>query len=494
MQLDDLSPNTDLSRLAPSAMISSEVYAEECDLVLYIHNKMLSRLPSRDNRCRLIAHKIFQLLAILAGPLARIPFLNVPLKYGGDNKPYGIVLAIGNTLSFGSVISWCLLKLVASATSSLTEEERRLVQFKRGRCCLIALKIGAVATGVLSRTPFAYLAYHYNDNNILYTIPVLLIDSAYPIYSIALTGERILERKKLIGFEKKLAALKIDLINCLRQSMEGLAQKNPSKRKSFLAALKLLLSENTDSKEMRVKTYVKALFDASLNIPEQESPKIKHGRFVIKGISLILGLFQCYFIHTLSYAAALEMTNDPDASYAISIPVTASGAYLGLKIITSTCVKTFNVALDFFRCRRKTKLPDIFMPRLKICLSLTALVITGFSYAPPMQVCEDFYEGDWRTFMQVITVFETIAIGLFAIMDLLDEFIEVQIERVGDEEAKQLVMINHQITELIFVIEKSPMIEFAKFVKIIPEECSKQWTDKLLIQSQQLQNYIAQHE
>lgn len=490
--LSDYKSTSEKGALIPALTPALEE-EQEIDFIRYTHQQVIKQKPANESQTVKVARYVLNGIAIVAGPLARLPFLAVPLKFGGEGEGrevYGVVLAVSNTLSYGLVISWCLTHLITRMTVSKSEEEKRLMEFRMGCCARTLLKTVAVATGVLSRLPFAYIAYHYNDNNIFYPIPVLLIDSAYPIYSLFLSGEQLANRRCFNRFDEELKLLKKKLILCLKSNQNLLVDRSISTRDAYLEKFQLVINREDLKSVEQVRELFKVLCQAP-KISQNKNKFVGIGRTAAKGLGYGLGIIQSYFIHTISYACAEELVDDTASRYAISVGATLCGAYLGFNIMKKTCVRTYNFVLNKCLGKTTTNLSDIVMPKLKKSLELIGFIVVAFSYAPPLQVCMDYYTGNFQIFMGAVTVLETIMVASFAISDLINEFVQISAIRWGSQEARQLVHVQKQLRQLIDVVRKCPLIEFALLVKVLPEECYKQLTEGLEIKLEDLDRFLA---
>lgn len=459
--------------------------------VVYIYKKMVSPSEDIETRSQCIGKSLLKSIAIAAGPLARLVFIKIPIKYAGNNLALGGALVYGNIFSYGPFISWCLLKIINSSISPKSDEERNLTRSRVSGCAKIALKTAAIVVGILAQIPLAYVAYVYNGKNILCIFPPLFIDSAYPIYSVMLSSEKIIERRKLSYFENKLELIKDKMITCLNNNYLTIIRSDEKDRTAVLDRLKQVDQMADSFYEAKVQKYLEILLDSSrLPADSTDSCLVQSGRIFATVCGIVLGIAQLYFTLILSNAAAEEVTDDFIGRVVIAGTITACNAYLGVKIIVSSVVKSYDYAAEFFRKRDVRNLSHIIQPHLSHSLQLIALTTVALSFAAPLQVAEDYFEGDVEMPMEAASVVQNIILSTFALQMLIDDLIAYGSLKSRDHNKRQLVEMNTQITELITTIEKSPVIEFAQLLKILPEPLVRKWTKQLDIPFKQLNYYL----
>lgn len=467
--------------------------AKTCQFELYIFQSFSEREPI-ESKGRAFVKGALQTGCVLAGYGTRLTVMNIPLKFAGANQAYGAALVYGNTASWGSVISWCLLNMTNNLMTPLSKVEERLRKTQISACTKRALIIGSVAIGMLAQVPHAYISYTYNDNNILFPIALILIDSAYPIYSLNLTVEKGIQQRNLSSFENKLLTLKTKLNDSFESNFTSWL-KDESSRKSRLNDLRQLNQNSDLASDEKVKKYLSMLLSPVNQIfPAPENCCVKMGRSLANVCGLALAGTQLYFSFTLSYNAAAEIVEEPIGNYAVAGLITACSAYLSFKVLFNSSVKAYDFVVNSLRGQTPPTLASIVNPKLRFCLQLFGLLTVGLSYAIPVQVCDDYYEGDLKSFMQVTSVMETMIISSFAISQLVNEVIAVSGLKSSDCDIKLLVEVHLQLQKLTSLIQASPMVEFAKLIDILPQESAQAWMNELQITNTELQSYITAND
>lgn len=465
------------------------LYSEN-DFESYISNEMIETLNLEESNAKKVARRIFQFLGIVGGPAARIPFWNVTMTYGGTNKPLGYTLSISNVASYGGVISWCYLKIISYSFSSPSQVEERLTALNLSGAARTAIKIGVITTGLLAQIPFAYMSYYYNNQNVIYPILVIAMDSAYPIYSLILAAEKGMSIKKLSFREQHIRKLKEEMIATLEYNLTELINSEKGDQDRFFQRLDGVRKSATVSKldvarkvknatPEEVKKYLALLLEKEVPVEDKESACRTGGRYLAKLAGATLAVSQVIFLSTLGYNAAKAITDNNAACWSVAGFTGTCYAYLGFDLLVDTSKKTYDYAINFFQGKNKKSLGEVLDPRLRSILRVFALATAALSYAGPLQVCRDFYEGNFGLFMEATSIVGTIITSTYALTDLIDEVIVEKERNRGNENSKQLILIKEAVTKFISVIDKSPTKDFISLTRIIPEALLSKWTEKL---------------
>lgn len=446
-------------------------------MVVYINDKMINqRAGVRETSCKV---RTLQLFGIIGGPVARIPFWNVVADYAGKNRIYGDVLGLCNTLSYGSVISWCYLKIISDFTKPLSPEEQQMISSGLSSGKKTAIKVGVVLLGVFAQIPFAYMSYEYNNKSLLFPISVFVLDSAYPIYSLYLAQAEAIKRKRQSEFEKDLRSLKQEMIACLENYRDFLSNCPKESRNTHLErinAIKIMANANTIDK---IKQFFEVILLAQdISEPKKEGCLRRCGRWVAKGIGATLAGAQVIFLGTLSGDAVANREESPVKFYSAAAAVGLCYAYLGLDVMVMTTSKTYDYVINSCLRRNRKNLAESLGSNLRRILLLLGYATTAFAYAGPMQVCEDLYGGNFRLFMEITSVTATILMSLYTISDLIDDITEYNQLKWGDENTKLLIQLDQQIREFLVVIDKCPGRDFIQLAKLIPKSLLDNWRKK----------------
>lgn len=463
-------------------------------IVRCIDQRIFDVAPPSESNCRKNSRRIAKALAIIGGPIARLPFVRIPMKHAGENTFYQIILVYGNTTSYGAVISWCFLKIVDSQMTSRTSDEVALTEINKSPCFKTTLKIGLTAMGVLAQVPLAYLAYYYNDKDILYPIAVLVMDSAFPIYSLLLSAEEISRRQRLAPYEKKLVEFKNKTKATLQKIQYDLI-KNKNQVKSCFEELNSLQSQSNLTSQEKVRHYLATILNKHQPedaIPYTRSCPVLLGRGLSGACGVVLGVSQCYFMYTLGSFATKEMWDNEFATYTVAGFITACTAYLNFDVVMKSTLKTYDMVIDYFQDKDLRSSASYLQPKLWSGLQLLGLITTGLSYSGPMQACADFYEGDMRIAMQVTSVISTMMLTTYALNELINDLVVGHSLKWGGKEIKQLAKMHSELQYVIDIVDKSPLIEFAYFLKVLPEDVMTKWRDELGISADDLGQCLQQ--
>lgn len=492
---------------------------EHGSFVEFINAKMIEKVVSAETSCRKYTRGSLKAVALIGGPIARIPFASIPLKYAGKNKTYGAFLVYGNTASYGSLISWCLFKIVSSETENLSASEKKLTAYTESTCLNKMIKAIIGILGVLAQVPFAYMSYVYNDKNLIYPVAVLVLDSGFPIYSLIQTVDAVAKRKTLFGIEKELFSLKEKLIAQFEDTRAAFAQAGSEKRTAYIREIQNV--KNLDEDINKVKQFVFLLSHRNyFATPESDSGTavvptercVRGWRYILGGGTAATLMFsQLYFLETLTFEASKLITGGHPQnstsgdsagsivvggnipfSYTAGVLVSGINAFLSYNILFQTSFKTYDFVVGLFR-KKNPKPPaiaELVKPNLRKGCQMLALATVGLSYAGPIEVSKDYWKGDMSMFMQVTGVMSTIMLGTYALMDFIDDAIATGTKNFGAVENQELIEIDQHLQKLISLVRSSPMIEFAKFLDVLPEDTKDRWLKELKLTSDRIGDYI----
>lgn len=478
-----------------SALTTTNLSSQPNYFALYVQQNIIEKKPIDEYRVQKVGRNGLRCIACIAGFAARMTVANVILKFAGKRVIFGVVLVTANTITYGSLISWCLLKIVNSITTPISENEKRLIASRLSFWQRGALRTILVCVGVFAQIPLAYVAYEYNNKNIIFPLVLLCIDSAYPVYSLFLTSEEVLNRSRFSSFERKIYDLKKELINCLNKNRSVLISTEKEARCLCLEKL-LTVNEEEDSPEESVHKYFAIVLNLNM-APETtvELPEhylIRTGRYLARTAGLVLTASQLFFIGNLGFKATKEMTDYDIFCYSTAIGITACSAYLGYNVLTQSFIKIYDYGVSFFKGNQQKTLASVFHPKLRLCLQLITLTLASLSFAGPLQVSRDQFTGGLELYMIVTSIMEIVIITSYVIFELIDDVIEYKALKWGEESVKQLVEVDQQMRHLITLIERSPFIEFIKLLEVIPSDFVDEWKEKLIISSEQLEAYVAE--
>jgi len=95
--------------------------------------------------------------------------------------------------------------------------------------------------------------------------------------------------------------------------------------------------------------------------------------------------------------------------------------------------------------------------------------------------------------MEIANSCATVLLTSTAILDIVDQIIELSLTKLGSEEAKQLVELNENMRRFSYLLAKSPLLEFAFFLKAAPPELFKKLVQDTQVSTDALSSYLSDH-
>lgn len=138
----------------------------------HIENTLIEEQDIHESQKRTVIKNSLKAIGILFSGLAKVPFIpiNLDLKEMGY---FRFVLAGGNTLGFWALESWSVIHIIDDIFGPKSKEEKLITKDQiKGIHKTIAIFSGLILS-VASQAVFAYLAYEYNDKNII--MPIMML-------------------------------------------------------------------------------------------------------------------------------------------------------------------------------------------------------------------------------------------------------------------------------------------------------------------------------
>lgn len=466
--------------------------SDMCPMGRFVHLRLIDYGDVlKENCCSLVGRRVLQAGSGTMGTLGTLPFIPISLKLAGSNTPYGIVLSAGNVGSFSALNSWSLFKIIESEMTTLTPEELEMAATEnRSSCPKITMKIGSYVVGALCQVPLSYMAYVYNNNNLAYAIFMMFSDSGVPIYSLLMTSDEIEMRRSLNDVEKQLHKTKAALIEQLQDNEQALIEFNAQDRGKYIRELLAIGNQQDIPKDQLVQQ-----FTGKLLRPLREKPKEgclrTVGRYLSKGGSLVLAGTRLALNGILGYKAMNLLTDDEGACYFSGAVIATASTYLTIKAMTRTAQRTYDATVNLLSGSVKPNLALVLNAKLTAGLALLGLAFTALSYGPSIQICRDTFSGKTETNMEGLVTAGTILMIVNAMNDLINDVVISYSGKWGDEEAKLLVDFHHKMQGFVRAIQRSPIMEHAKFLKLLPPDCLELCLAKAETDLNTLDGYIS---
>ncbi len=475
------------------------------NLWLFIDRRMVQGQMPHETTTHLAARRALQALGVTIAGAGKYPFVAISKKAGGDNEAYGVALAYGNTASFAALISWALLNIIDDQMRPLSKEEAALLMqnmsgYKRG-----GILSASIVMGLISQTPFAYLAYVYNGKRVEMPVLMMLSDSWFPTYSTQLSINAALSQRSFSTFEKELSTIRYALIGLLEEN-RALLDK-PEGRMDYVRALRAFKDNDAQDRPQAYMMHILEGRVATLSKEQLccEGPKcVKPG----DGLAWILGsaafLSNMGAIGYISYIGWHQIYAEPGFDGTFAALAVGANLYVNGMSVPKTAVRLYNLAKSLLLCRYEPTLSDQLAPKLSFALKALGLATAALSYGPSVQISEDYFHGNstqygeysnegLATYMEIANSCATVLLTSTAILDIVDQIIELSLTKLGSEEAKQLVELNENMRRFSYLLAKSPLLEFAFFLKAAPPELFKKLVQDTQVSTDALSSYLSDH-
>ena len=435
----------------------------------FVDNRLVQGIQPNETPTHLATRRALQALGIAIAAIGKYPFIAIAKKAGGDNEAYGIALAYGNTASFAALISWALLNIIDEQMRPLSKEEAALLSQKQSRNRNRAVLAGSIAVGLISQMPFAYLAYVYNGKRVEMPVLMMLSDSWFPTYSTFLSLNAVLAQRKLSDFEKDLAAVRNKLI-CLIDENRALLDR-PNGRMDYVQALQAFRSQEDGR---RAHAYLLHMLEGRVRALDSEALCCEGKKCVKVGNSLSWLIGTTAFLSNMgaigyvSYLGWKMVYDEPGFDGVFAALAVGANLYVNGMSVPKTAARLYNLAKSLLLFRYKPTLSDQLAPRLSFSLKALGLATAALSYGPSVQISDDYFKGSFAVYMEVANSCATILITSTAILDIVDQIVELSLTRLGSEEARQLVELDSSMRRFSYLLANSPLLEFAVFANGLP--------------------------
>ncbi len=490
---------TDFEQNPPYVVQVIDDSNQECKLFVFIDRTLIRDQTAVETTTHLVVRRALQVTSIAASFIARIPFIQLNLKLGGDDKVYGAFLSYGTCASFGYLVAFSFLEIIDSQMKPLTREERDLLESRVGPTLKKVFFVSATTLGAVTQIPFAYIAYKYNDPSTLnpdgLVMPILTvaIDSWVSTYSTYMGLKAIGEKRSLNQYEKELSIVRGKMLFHLEENRQLLSLVDSETRSSFVDTFERI--QNVEEASDRVQQFYTL---CTRRISDQT---LAPSNFV-KGIDYVVQTYGYLCagcnIGTLGYIAYLG-TDAFASSLGLNITITAlyvgTALYLNTTAIPKTASVLFNLAKDIFTCGYKPSISDRLTPKLSFTLKALGLATAALAYGMPIELSQEYYEEhEWlEVTMDVTLTSATTFLVSMAILSITDALLETKIEKLGSEDEKRIIKLYHKMKHFSSGLASSPLLETALFLKAIPPEALDQLIENTRITTENLEDYIKAH-
>ena len=479
---------------------ASYLSSDQCHIALFIDKNIINSAYVQESKVHLLARRFFQSLSIIAGFIGRVPFIEMNLKLGGSSKLYGGILAYGTCASFGYLVSYSLLEIVNSQMRLFSKEENDLRESRIGHTTKKVIFISSMILGFSTQIPFAYIAYKYNSpstlnpKRLLMPVMVISIDSWVSTYSGYMGLKTLKKARSLEIYEKQLVQVRSKMASLIECNRQLLVSAGNEVQMDFIESYERI-RDYSDISDRVKGLYI--LF--TKKVSNQTLAPSRCSKYIDRTVKAYGYLCAICNIGTLGYIAwhgTNELINNNAANVTVTSLYVGTALYLNATAIPETAVKLFNLFKNIFTCNHEPTLSDQLTPKLSFSLKALGLVTAGLSYGPSFEIAKDYYgfKDNLNLFMEVTLSCATIFLVSMAIFSITNQILEFKIEKMGTEGEKKLIEIHKKMENLGFVLNSSPLIEVALFLKILPENLFNELIDRTAITVSNLDSYIQKNK
>ena len=481
-------------RIAIQHLGTSDV--QRSNIALFVDRSIIQNLATQESRGHLIARRILQGTSVTVSFAARIPFIEVNLKLGGDNKIYGGFLAYGACTSFGYLVSYSLLEIIDTQMRPLTREEKILTESRMSLTLKKAFFVGATALGVITQVPFAFIALKYNEpsafnpHGFLMPIMVIAIDSWVSTYSGYMGLKTLRERQNLTTYERDLLKVRGKMYALIEANRQLLALAGKEARLDFVRSYNRI--KKIDESPQRINALYTLFTDRIINQTLEPSPCAKRIDNIVKAYGYLCAFCNIGSLGYISWVGTDKLANNLGLNVTITALYVGTALYLNTTAIPQTAVTLFKLFKSLFTYSYQPTLSDQLTPKLSFTLKALGLITAALSYGMAIEVSKDYYKSQegLEVFMEVTLTSATIFLVSMAILSITDQLLETKIEHFGSEEEKSLIKIHKKMKHFSSVLSSSPLIEVACFLKVLPEIAVQQLISDTEITLTNLEHYL----
>jgi hypothetical protein len=454
----------------------------------FIDTRLIIEEKEEASTCNFWMQKIAKIGGITISALGKIPFISINTKLNYF-KEFKYALAAGNVIGFWALGSWSFIKIFENTLTPLSYEEKKIFNNKVSKIKKnIRISIALLVSGT-SQSVNAYLAYVYNNKNILMPIAIFLSDTSFPFYSTLLSMEKIFETSSNSKFEKKICTAKKLLINKLEINKKTFIDLKLNEKTHILKLLLNIKQLPTDNQ--RLNRSLSLILDTK-NETITKTQKIGNLIFGFKGLFYTIN--HLILLAVVAFHGGKTLTSENIAGITFAILTVLSTFYLEFQANIKTSQGLFLKIYNFCSHKPNFSLIEQLRPKTSFSLKLLGILIAGLSWGPTVQVSKDYIEQkELRTYLQI-----TGSLGVFflistAMLAMADEILYKSINVLGSKKEKSILQVEEKFTRLINVFNKSSLLEMAKFLKLFEnQENIQDIKNQAEINDDDLEAYLAE--
>lgn len=463
------------------------------EIVYIIFSNCIEEEDQPESKCNKVTRVVLKVLTIGCAIGGAVSNISVALKFGGKNLALGVSVATANFTTRTILGTWSYHNIIDGEIGFEGKIKRQIEGRKLNRSKRVAIKVTVFAIAFIAQTPRAYLAYVYNNRNVVY--PILTYQSlvAVPAYSLDLTFTATLKLKNLSKFERKLNKIKGDMKKIIHKCRIKIIDLPKNEREVLVTSL---LAFNHFSNGEDVTTFFRTvcLLGNLPPKPQTISQKVRQVASTILGklTGVTTVAAQTGFYFWIGVKASQSFWDNEIFYYAIGSIILASNLYLTTKAMTNHSQKLFNQI--FFNPKQLLtgdSVVSVVMPKTRAAVGLVTFGITTLSTGTAEQNVIDYFEGDIASILKVLVPISMFLLTHMASSDIADEICKEAIRRCSSftESEQNFLKLVHRLKVLEFIVENMSLQNFAKLLIALPED---QFADLMLgkVNKDELRNYL----
>lgn len=469
----------------------------ENPIEVYIHRRQIGEEVIQEPLSQCVLRRTLKIAGGILAFSGNIPFIQVNLQAGGNSILLGSLLVYGTTTSYTFLISWALNDMIDDYLRPISVEERQLISVKKiNRCGQIAIFGSSIIIGLISQFPIAWFAFSANETGwfppILMPIATLLSDSWLSVYSCKLSFDALLERRKLSEIETKMEHIREEILLLIEENKNLLASGSKGQAIDYAHAISEF---RASSQENAITKFCELMIERRTETSQKVTKKGKMWNVCTTVIGGVIATTQMFMLGYLSYLGASSLGGDSAINLGAAALAVGANVWLQGKAIVGTAKRVCNAVKNSFLRIFRPSLCEKLSPKLTFLLKGFMLITAMLSWGPSVQMTASF--ASVNEFLRIY-LGSAFSIGTFllistATLDIADNIMTYTIERFGDAEAKLLIAVNKKMNQLQDLLRKSPLIEYAKFLKILPQHLLDQILERFDVSMNALDEYIQTH-
>lgn len=465
-----------------------EVFYQRSRILDYVQGQMINELPREESRVRAVSRQVLKGLgagAIVAGNSA---FIAINLELGGDNLPYGIALALGNALSFGGLGLWSLFNIINDCVDPISLQNGAQ-RSKKGQLIKVAILVASAGVSGISLVPLAYIAGESNPDGLkgFMAASVFASDLWFPLYSTYLSINKLVDLQRDTKFEKELIQTRKGILELLDDNREFL-KADREHRMNYVGALEAI--KECEAGPMK---YLEGLLEKRGDEDKKLSLCSKVAEKGIFSGGLALAGSHMLFLGYLGFKATAVGWENIYGDLAAAGLVVATNSYLVGLSVPQTAVSVYNKFKEIILCRYQPSLSEQFALKMTFVLKALSLATVSLSYGPTVEIAREDFSGGLKYATQISVSLACALLVSTALLDITNQIVEGYVVRKGSEEEQQIVKMDRQLRDFKRVLEKSPLLEYAKLLKVLPAKLFNDLVDDTSITIDNLEGYISDH-